>query len=103
MKKILLVLFCLLSLFGYSQDEYYRIVDWKFYPENVIQLTDSTYVTDANPFDYNDQGAIQRIVGSYVVDFIGHRYAVIDSTATTITVLDIYHTGQAPQTGQIAR
>jgi len=103
MKKLLLIIFCLFGLFGYSQDEYYRIVDWKFYPENVIQLTDSTYTTDAIPFDYNDQGAIQRIVGGYVVDFVGHRYEVIDSTSTTITVLDIYHTMQAPQTGQIAR
>ncbi|MHB8871054.1 MAG: autotransporter outer membrane beta-barrel domain-containing protein [Candidatus Doudnabacteria bacterium] len=103
MKKTLLIIFCLLGLLGYSQDEYYRVVDWKFYPENIVQLTDSTYSTDAIPFDYNDQGSIQRIVGNYVVDFVGHRYSVVDSTSTTITVLDIYHTGQAPQTGQIAR
>jgi len=103
MKKILSFLFVIIGLYGYSQDEYYRIVDWKFYPENVIQLTDSTYLTDAYPFDYNDVGAIQRVVGNYVVDFVGHRYSVIDSTSTTITVLDIYHLGQAPQTGQIAR
>lgn len=103
MKKILSFLFVIIGLLGYSQDEYYRKVDWKFYPENVIQLTDSTYLTDAYPFDYNDVGAIQRVVGNYVVDFVGHRYEVIDSTTTTITVLDIYHIGQAPQTGQIAR
>jgi len=103
MKKIILIVLCLISIWGYSQDEFYRVVDWKFYPNNVIQLTDSTYLTDASPFDYNDPGAIQRIVGSYVVDYVGHRFAVIDSTSTTITVLDIYHTGQAPQTGQVAR
>ena len=103
MKKILSFLLAIIGLCGYSQDEYYRKVDWKFYPENVIQLTDSTYLTDAYPFDYNDVGAIQRVVGNYVVDFVGHRYEVIDSTTTTITVLDIYHIGQAPQTGQIAR
>jgi hypothetical protein len=103
MKNLLLIILCILSLSSYSQDEYYRIIDWKFYPNNVVQLTDSTYLTDAIPFDYNDPGAIQRIVGGYVVDFVGHRYSVIDSTATTITVLDIHHTGQAPQTDQIAR
>ena len=103
MKKTLFFLFCVVGLYGYSQDEYYRIVDWKFYPENVVQITDSTYSTDAIPFDYNDQGSIQRIVGNYVVDFVGHRYSVIDSTSTTITILDIYHTGQAPQTAQVAR
>ena len=103
MKKILSFLLAIIGLCGYSQDEYYRKVDWKFYPDNVVQLTDSTYLTDAIPFDYNDVGAIQRVVGNYVVDFVGHRYSVIDSTATTITVLDIYHTGQALQTGQIAR
>lgn len=103
MKKILFFLFCIIGLWGYSQDEYYRIVDWKFYPENIVQLTDSTYITDAVPFDYNDQGSISRIVGNYIVDFVGHRYSVIDSTSTTITVLDIYHTGQAPQTSQVAR
>jgi len=57
----------------------------------------------AEPYDYNDPGAIARTVGNYVVDFVGHRYAVIDSTATTITVFDIYRTGQAPQSSQISR
>jgi len=106
MKKLLFIIFCILSIFGYSQnsqDEYYRVVDWKFYPGNIIQLTDSTYETYAIPFDYNDPGAISRTVGNYVVDFIGHRYAVVDSTSVTITLLDIYHTGQGPQTDQIAR
>jgi len=104
MKKLLILLLTLVSLFSFAQqDEYYRKVDWKFYPESIIQLTDSTYQTDAIPFDYNDPGSIDRIVGNYVVDFVGHRYSVIDSTSTTVTVLDIYHTGQAPQTGQLAR
>ncbi|MFA7301982.1 MAG: hypothetical protein WC069_06750, partial [Candidatus Shapirobacteria bacterium] len=103
MKKILSFLLVIIGLCGYSQDEYYRKVDWKFYPDNVVQLTDSTYLTDAIPFDYNDPASIQRVIGNYVVDYVGHRYSVIDSTSTTITVLDIYHIGQAPQTGQIAR
>ena len=104
MKITLSFLFVLLSFISIAQvDEYYRKVDWKFYPENVTQLTDTTYQIEAIPFDYNDPGSINRIVGNYVVDFVGHRYEVIDSSLTTITIRDIYHIGQAPQTGQIAR
>lgn len=109
MKKYLIVALFIVSSFTSfpQQDEYYRVVDWKFYPTDVVQLTDSTYQMEAVPFDYNDPGAIQRVVGNYVVDFVGHRFEVIDSTLTTITVKEIfrdnYRTGQAPQTGQIAR
>ena len=104
MKYLIILLLSLLSIISYSQqDEYYRTVDWKFYPSSVIQLTDSTYEIQAIPYDYNDPGAINRIVGNYVVDYVGHRYEVIDSTETTITVKDIYHTGQAPQSLQVAR
>jgi len=109
MRKLLIILFVLFSFVGYSQiqdslqDEYYREIDWKFYPADVVILTDSTYEFAAEPFDYNDPGAIERKIGNYVVDFIGHRYLVIDSTSTTISVWDQYETGQAPQTNQIAR
>ncbi len=104
MKKLLgILLLVFFAVAGKAQDEYYRFIDWKFYPSNVVQLTDSTYITDAYPFDYNDPGSIFRTVGNYIVDFVGHRYSVIDSTSSTLTVLDIYHIGQGPQTDQIAR
>ena len=99
MKQFFFIISLLISVCSFAQtDEYYRSVDWKFYPDSIVQLTDSTYQLVANPFDYNDPGAINRTVGNYVVDFVGHRFKVIDSTATKITVLDIYNTGQAPQT-----
>ena len=92
-----------ISLVSIGQtDEYYRTVDWKFYPDSIVQLTDSTWKIKAIPYDYNDPGAINRTIGNYVVDFVGHRFVVIDSTSTTITVKDIHPTGQAPQTGQVA-
>lgn len=104
MKKILFIISLFFSFAAIGQtDEYYRTVDWKFYPDSIAQLTDSTYQLQAVPFDYNDPGAANRIIGNYVVDFVGHRFKVIDSTATKITVLDIYHTGQAPQSSQLAK
>ena len=104
MKKLLFISYLFFSFAAIGQqDEYYRTVDWKFYPDSIVQLTDPTYQLVAIPFDYNDKGAINRNVGNYVVDFVGHRFKVIDSTATKITVLDIYHTGQAPQSLQLAR
>lgn len=104
MKKLLFIISLFFSFAAIAQtDEYYRTVDWKFYPDSIVQLTDSTYRLKALPFDYNDPGAINRTIGNYVVDFVGHRFKVIDSTATKITVWDIYNTGQAPQTEQIAR
>ena len=105
MKKLLffsVLLFVSAALFSQT-DEYYRTVDWKFYPDSIVQLTDSTYQLDAIPIDYNDPGAISRTVGNFVVDYVGHRFKVIDSTATKITVWDIYATGQAPQSSQVAR
>jgi hypothetical protein len=66
-------------------------------------LTDSTYKFDATPFDYNEPGAINREIGNHFVDFVGHRYKIISSTTTTITVLDESYKGVAPQSSQIGR
>ena len=104
MKQFFFIISLFVSIVSIGQtDEYYRTVDWKFYPDSIVQLTDSTYQLIALPFDYNDPGAINRTVGNYVVDYVGHRFQVIDSTDTKLTVYDSYSTGQAPQTGQIAR
>lgn len=103
MRKLIFVILLFPLLISAQTDAYFRDIDWKFYPDSVIQLTDSTFKMQAVPFDFNDPGAISRTIGNFVVDFVGHRYRVIDSTSTTITVLDAFHTGQAPQSGQIAR
>ena len=109
MKKLIIIILLLIGVFAEAQiqdslqDEYYREIDWKFYPDSVVVVAQDTYLFKAEPFDYNDPGAIERTVGNYVVDFVGHRYLVIDSTSTTITVHDEYRTGQAPQTGQVSR
>jgi hypothetical protein len=104
MKKLITAIFFFICLASFGQeDEYYRLVDWKFYPDSVYQLTDSTYIFKADPIDYTDPGAINRTIGNYVVDYVGHRFLVIDSSSTTITVEDVYRTGQAPQSLQIAR
>lgn len=105
MKKLILFLYILIqSLYSFSQeDEYYRIVDWKFYPDSIVQLSDSTYILKAIPFDYSDPGSNPRIVGNYVSDFVGRRFKVIDSTLTTITIYDFRKQGQAPQSNQISR
>ena len=103
MNKIITLLLIIISLNSFSQDEFYRVVDWAFIPDSVVQLTDSTYILKAEPINFSDPGAIQRTVGNYIVDYVGRRYQVIDSTLTTITVKDIYDTGQAPQALREAR
>jgi len=103
MKYIVTILLFACSFLAQAQDEYYRTIDWKFYPDSIVMIAQDTYSMKAIPIDYNDPAAISRNVGGYVVDFIGHRYIVIDSTATTLTVWDEYSTGEAPQTDQVAR
>jgi len=109
MKRLLTFLYILFALTSFgqiqdsTQDEYYREIDWKFIPDSVVQLSDTTYLFKAQPYDYNDPGAIDRLMGNYIVDFVGRRYKIIDSTLTTITVEDEYQTGKAPQSSQIAR
>lgn len=103
MRKLTTILFLFLTLVINAQDEYFRVVDWKFYPINIQVVAQDTYKFDAEPFDFNDPSAIERTVGNYVVDFVGRRYKVIDSTSTTLTVFDEYSTGKAPQSNQIAR
>lgn len=105
MKKLFFI-FLLLPICLFSQDTQdgtLREIDWKTYVENVIYLTDSTYQFDASPIDFNDKGSWNREIGNYFVDFVGHRYLITGSDATTITILDEYRKNVAPQSGQVGR
>ena len=105
MKRLLFILF-LLPVWLFAQpdgDGTLREIDWKTYVENVQYLTDSTYQFDASPIDFNDKGSWTREIGNYFVDFVGNRYLITGSDATTITVLDEYRKWVAPQSGQIGR
>lgn len=101
-KKYLIAILLSLSLFAQAQDgeSVYREIDWWATVVQLEYLTDSTYRFQAYPLNLNDPGALMREIGNYVVDNVGHRYKIIDSDATTITVLDEYRKNIAPQTAQ---
>jgi hypothetical protein len=101
MKKLLTILFFFIISFAQSQD--YRQIDWKFIVSDVVLINTDTFQINAIPIDFNDKGAIDRVVGNYVIDFVARCFKVIDSTSTTLTVVDLAHENIAPQTNQIAR
>lgn len=116
MKKLLIIFFSIFTFSAQAQedpyvqeldstDEFFREIDWKFYPDSVVRLSDSIYIMIALPYDYNDPGAVERIVGNYIRDYVGHTFEVIDSLTTdrTITVYDRFKTGEAPQSSQVAK
>ena len=105
MKSIIFFILLFVSFCGFSQtdDGTLRIIDWKTIVKNVVLVNDSTYIFDADPIDLNDKGAMEREIGNYFVDFVGNRYKIIDSTLTTITVLDEYRKNVAPQSDQLGR
>jgi hypothetical protein len=82
----------------------YRTVDWKTYVNDVIVLGPDSFQVTVDPIDLNDPGAIDRTIGNYFIDFVGHRYTITGSGATTINVVSEERgTGIGPQSGQIAR
>ena len=105
MRKLIAILLLFISICGFSQngDGTLRTIDWKTIVKNVVLINDSTYEFEAEPIDLNDKGAIERYIGNYFVDFVGNRYLIIDSTSTTITVLDEYRKNVAPQSDQLGR
>ena len=105
MKRLIIFILLFVSVFGFSQTEdgTLRLIDWKTVVKNVVLVNDSTYIFDADPIDLNDKGAMEREIGNYFVDFVGNRYKIIDSTLTTITVLDEYRKNVAPQSDQLGR
>ena len=104
MRRLVLILsfFIVFVSYSYSQTEHLPQVAWRTILKNVVMVNDSTYTVEVDPIDYNEPGAIQRIIGNYLKDFVGHTYKVIDSTSTTITVVDVFQTGVGPQTDRAA-
>jgi len=97
---VLFILFIFLGLFATGQQEgvkYLPNVAWRTNVDSVIMLNTDTFKVKVNPIDYNEPGAINRTIGNYLKDYIGHTYKVIDSTSTTITVVDVFGTGVGPQ------
>ncbi len=110
MRYLILVIFLLSYFIGYSQMEEFNLndirkVDWKFMVENVIYVNDSTWTITAIPYDLNDPGAEDRVIGDYVKDNVSNIYKVLSYTETTLTVLDLQYDNfpTSPQQDQIAR
>lgn len=93
------LLLLIFTLFVRAQD--YRIIDWPTNVENVISLNVDTFKFDAKPIDYNAPGALTREIGNYFIDYVARCFKIIDSDATTITVVDIEHINLAPQSNRI--
>ena len=101
MKRIVLILLLLSPFLCFAQD--FRVIDWKTNVLNVYSIAIDTFVFDAEPVDYNDIGAMNREIGNYFIDFAARCFEIIDSSATTITVVDLEHKNLAPQSNQIGR
>lgn len=84
LKIILTTVLLLITLLVFSQ---YREVDWKTNVENVVVVGIDTFTVDVDPIDYNDPGAISRVIGTNLIDYVGNRYSIISSTATTVTLV----------------
>lgn len=100
MRRLILILsFFIISVsYSYSQTEHLPQVAWRTILKNVVMVNDSTYTVEVDPIDYNEPGAIQRIIGNYLKDFVGHTYKIVDSTSTDVTVVDVFQSGVGPQT-----
>lgn len=101
MKKLILILAVVLPFWANAQD--YRVIDWKTDVLNIQTVGIDTFKFDAEPKDYNDAGAITREIGNYFIDFVARCFKIIDSNATTITVVDLEHINLAPQSNKIGR
>jgi len=101
MRKLTTILLLFISFISFSQD--FRTIDWKTNVQNVQLLSVDTFKFEADPIDFNDKGAISRDIGNYFIDFVARTFSIIDSDATTITVVDLASENTAPQSGQIGR
>jgi len=101
MRKLIVILFLFACIFVSGQD--FRVIDWKTNVINVQLLSADTFKFDASPIDFNDKGAIDRVIGNYFIDFVARTFEIIGSDATTITVVDLAGENTAPQSGRIGR
>jgi len=97
MKRIITILFLLVSMALFAQQEHLPKVAWRTMVRDVVLLTDSTYQVTIAPLDINEPGAMTRTIGNYLKDFEGHTFLIIDSTSTTIDVKDILDVGVGPR------
>lgn len=103
-KKLLIIpLFFIYFLGGAQTESVFRTIDWWTNVDQLEYLTDSTYRFNVFPLDFNDPGAGNTTVGLYFADFVGHRYKIIASTSTSITVLDEFRKNIAPQSEQAGK
>lgn len=99
MRTTLTILLIFVSFVLFGQGEQYKpTVAWKTNVENVQYLGVDTFKIDVFPLDQNEPGA--GIIGNYLMDNIGHVFTIINSTSTTITVVDEFDYGIAPIQGK---
>ena len=104
-KASLTILFSILSLFIFAQQQYNPTVAWSTIVTDVV-MTDTTYNVTVEPYDINDVGSGQIDVGFYLQDFVGHKYSIleinVDANPYRIKLRDDFHVNESPQTGQMA-
>ena len=101
MKKLIFILTFLAPMWVFAQD--FRVIDWKTDVLNVQTINTDTFKFETDIKDFNDPGAITREIGNYFIDFVARCFKIIDSDATTITVVDLEHINLAPQSNMIGR
>ena len=83
-------------------------VAWRTLAKDVFQLTretvnnPATYRLTVRAIDANNQGAGQKEIGYYLVDFWGVPYLIIGVASTTVDVQDDFRVGRCPTSGQMA-
>ena len=106
MRKCLVILFLFLSIVVYSQEEepdlskFNPTVAWRTKVRNVTMQAENTFVVEVKPLDWNEPGAATMTIGNYLIDYGGFVFNIIDSTETTITVVNLYKNGIGPQIGR---
>lgn len=87
-------------------DKYLTQIAWRTLIKDVFQLTretvnaPATYRATVSAIDTNEQGANQKEIGYYLVDFWGVPYLIIGTSATTIDIQDDFRVGRCPTSGQ---
>nr|WP_320023792.1 tail fiber domain-containing protein [uncultured Draconibacterium sp.] len=90
----------------YSQEEepdlskFNPTVAWRTKVRNVTMQAENTFVVEVKPLDWNEPGAATMTIGNYLIDYGGFVFNIIDSTETTITVVNLYKNGIGPQIGR---
>lgn len=105
MKKILflIILFPTMLFAQYEPEEYERTVDWHTFVYNLEYLGVDTFKFDVAPLNLNEPGAGQKYKGNFFMDYVHYVFPIIDSTETTITVIDPRGKNTAPQINKFGK